>query len=93
MSNKVKALKELLYKVADNQLIIGHRYSEWIGIGPVLEEDIAFGSLAQDKTGHAWNLYQLLEKMGEKDADTIAFRREEKDFKSSHLAELPIGED
>jgi ring-1,2-phenylacetyl-CoA epoxidase subunit PaaC len=93
MSNKVLALKELLYKMADNQLILGHRNSEWIGIGPTLEEDIAFGSLAQDKTGHAWNLYQLLEKMGEKDADTIAFRRGEKDFKSCHLVELPIGED
>lgn len=93
MSNKVIALKELLYKMADDQLILGHRNSEWIGIGPVLEEDIAFGSLAQDKTGHAWNLYQLLEKMGEKDADTIAFRREENEYKCSHLVELPIGED
>ena len=43
------AVKELLYKMADDALIIGHRYSEWIGLGPVLEEDIAFGSLAQDK--------------------------------------------
>lgn len=93
MSNKVEALKELLYKMADDQLIIGHRNSEWTGIGPTLEEDIAFGSLAQDKTGHAWNLYQLLEKMGEGDHDHIAFRRKEKDFKSSHFVELPIGDD
>lgn len=93
MTTKVQALKELLYKMADDQLILGHRNSEWIGIGPVLEEDIAFGSLAQDLTGHSWNLFQLLEKMGEGDPDTTAFRREEKDFKSCHLVELPIGED
>ncbi len=93
MSNKVAALKELLYKMADDQLILGHRNSEWIGIGPVIEEDIAFGSLAQDLTGHAWNLYQLLEKMGEKDADTIAFRRNENDYKCCHLVEMPIGDD
>lgn len=93
MSNKVAALKELLYKMADDELIMGHRNSEWIGIGPVLEEDIAFGSLAQDKTGHAYNLYQLLERMGEGDPDTIAFRREEKDYKCSHFSELPIGDD
>lgn len=93
MSNKVAALKELLYKIADDELIMGHRNSEWIGIGPVLEEDIAFGSLAQDKTGHAYNLYQLLERMGERDPDTIAFRREEKEYKCSHFSELPIGDD
>lgn len=93
MSNKVTALKELLYKMADDQLIIGHRNSEWIGIGPVIEEDIAFGSLAQDKTGHAWNLYQLLERMGEKNPDTIAFRRAENEYKCCHLVELPIGDD
>lgn len=93
MSNKVSALKELLYKMADDQLIIGHRNAEWIGIGPVLEEDIAFGSLAQDKTGQAWNLYQLLEKMGERSPDKTAFGRDEKAYKCCHLVELPIGED
>jgi len=86
------AVKELLYKMADDQLIIGHRNSEWTGIGPVLEEDIAFGSMAQDKVGHAYNFYQLLHEMGEGDPDTIAFYRNEKDFKCSHLVELPIGE-
>ncbi|MBI3141883.1 MAG: phenylacetate-CoA oxygenase subunit PaaC [Bacteroidetes bacterium] len=93
MSNKVIALKELLYKMADDQLIIGHRNAEWIGIGPVLEEDIAFGSLAQDKTGQSWNLYQLLEKMGGANADKAAFGRAEKEYKCCHLVELPIGED
>jgi len=94
MSNpeQYKAIKELLYKMADDQLIMGHRNSEWTGIGPVLEEDIAFGSMAQDKVGHAYNFYQLLHEMGEADPDTIAFQRDEKDFKCCHLVELPIGE-
>ncbi len=86
------AIKELLYKMADDQLIMGHRNSEWTGIGPILEEDIAFGSLAQDKVGHAYNFYQLLHEMGEADPDTIGFGRDEKDMKSCHLVELPIGE-
>lgn len=93
MSNKVAALKEFLYKMADDQLIMGHRNSEWTGIGPIIEEDIAFGSLAQDKTGHSWNLYQLLEKMGEGEPDHSAFMRDEKDYKCSHFTELPIGGD
>ena len=44
------ALKELLYKMADDQLILGHRNSEWTGFGPLLEEDIAFSSMAAWKT-------------------------------------------
>jgi ring-1,2-phenylacetyl-CoA epoxidase subunit PaaC len=47
-----QAIKDLLYKLADDQLILGHRNSEWTGFGPILEEDIAFSSMAQDKIGH-----------------------------------------
>jgi len=87
------ALKELILKMADDALIIGHRNSEWTGIGPVLEEDIAFSSMSQDKIGHAWALYNILnEHFGEKDADTVAFNREEKLFTCCHLVEYPIGE-
>ena len=46
-----EALKDLLYKIADDLLILGHRNSEWTGVGPLLEEDIAFSSMAQDKSG------------------------------------------
>lgn len=86
------AIKELLYKMADDQLIIGHRNSEWTGIGPVLEEDIAFSSIAQDKVGQSYQLYQMLEKLGEGHPDTTAFTRNEVDFKSCHLVEYPIRE-
>ena len=46
-----EALKDLLYKIADDQLILGHRNSEWTGFGPLLEEDIAFSSMAQGQSG------------------------------------------
>jgi ring-1,2-phenylacetyl-CoA epoxidase subunit PaaC len=87
-----EALKELLYKMADDQLILGHRNSEWTGIGPLLEEDIAFSSMAQDKLGHSQALYQLLNQLGEADPDTIAFHRKASSFKNCQLVELPIGE-
>lgn len=87
------ALKDLLYKMADDQLIISHRNSEWIGLGPILEEDIAFGSIAQDKCGHALALYTILhERLGEREPDTIAFTRPEREFTCCHLVEYPIGE-
>jgi ring-1,2-phenylacetyl-CoA epoxidase subunit PaaC len=91
--NKMEALKNLLYRMADDALILGHRNSEWTGLGPMLEEDIAFSSMAQDKIGIANALYSMLhEQLGEKDPDTIAFTRNEKDFYCAHLVELPIGE-
>lgn len=88
-----EALKDLLYKMADDALIIGHRNSEWTGIGPMLEEDLAFSSMAQDKIGHAQALYQILhEILGEPEPDKVAFLREEKLFKCCQFVELPIGE-
>lgn len=87
------ALKDLLYKMADDALIIGHRNSEWTGIGPMLEEDMAFSSMAQDKIGHAKALYQILhEILGEPEPDKVAFLREENLFKCCQFVELPIGE-
>lgn len=86
------ALKELLYKIADDQLILGHRNSEWTGFGPLLEEDIAFSSMAQDKVGQSYALYQMLQTLGEKDPDTIAFMRNSDQFHNSILVELPNGE-
>ena len=88
-----QGLKDLLFKMADDALIIGHRNSEWTGIGPMLEEDLAFSSMAQDKIGHAQALYKILnEVLGEADADTLAFKRAEKDFKCCQFVEQPIGE-
>ena len=86
-------MKNLILKMADDALIIGHRNSEWTGIGPVLEEDIAFSSMSQDKIGHAWALYRILnEELGGEIPDKVAFARQEKDFTCCHLVEYPIGE-
>jgi len=88
----LEAIKFLLYSLADDDLIIGHRNSEWIGLGPVLEEDIAFGSMAQDCLGHSLSYYTLLNDLGEPEPDTMAFNRQVNEFKSCHLVELPIGD-
>lgn len=86
------ALKELLYKIADDQLVLGHRNSEWTGMGPLLEEDIAFSSMAQDKIGHSLAMYSLLHSLGEQEPDTVAFTRNAAQFHNSVLVELPNGE-
>ena len=84
-----EALKELLYKIADDLLILGHRNSEWTGFGPLLEEDIAFSSMAQDKVGQSYVLYQMLNNLGEQSPDTVAFMRNANQFHNCLLVELP----
>lgn len=88
----LSAVKELLYKIADDQLIIGHRNSEWTGLGPLLEEDIAFSSMAQDKIGQSQALYSILEELGEPPPDTVAFMRPAGEFHNCIFVELPNGE-
>ena len=90
--NQIDGLKGLLYKMADDQLILGHRNSEWTGLGPVLEEDIAFSSMAQDKIGQAYHLYGLLNELGENDPDTVAFTRNANQFHCCDYVCNPIGE-
>jgi ring-1,2-phenylacetyl-CoA epoxidase subunit PaaC len=86
------AIKELLYKIADDLLIIGHRNSEWTGLGPILEEDIAFSSMAQDKLGQSQALFQILHELGEAGPDTVAFGRNASQFHNAQFTELPNGD-
>src|ERR1700741_5567847 len=87
-AEQIAAIKELLYKMADDQLILGHRNSEWTGLGPMLEEDIAFSSVAQDKMGHALAFYNLLHELGEADPDTLVYARTPEQFRCASLVVL-----
>src|SRR5262245_32926330 len=77
-------MREQLLGIADDELVLGWRDSEWTGIAPVLEEDVAFSSIAQNEIGHARALYQLLAE----DADALAFDRSPEEYRSSQLVEL-----
>jgi ring-1,2-phenylacetyl-CoA epoxidase subunit PaaC len=85
-------LVELLYQLADDELVIGHRTSEWLGLAPHIEEDIAFGSIAQDEVGHATAFYRLLEGLGAGGADDLAFLRPASERRNAVLVERPNGE-
>ena len=75
---------ELLLAIADDELVLGWRDSEWTGIAPVLEEDVAFSSIAQNEIGHARAIYQLLAE----DPDALAFDRTPDEYRASQLVEL-----
>jgi ring-1,2-phenylacetyl-CoA epoxidase subunit PaaC len=63
LSPQHSALGELLLALADDEFVTGYFNSEWTGIAPLLEEDLAFSSLAQDELGHARLLYELLSEL------------------------------
>ena len=90
--NARDAVINLLYRLADDELVIGHRNSEWTGHGPVLEADIAFSSMAQDEIGHAQAYYRMLHELGEADPDSLAFGRGVRQFRSASLVSLPKGD-
>jgi ring-1,2-phenylacetyl-CoA epoxidase subunit PaaC len=56
----VSERERLLLPIADDELVLGWRNSEWTGIAPFLEEDVAFSSIAQNEIGHARALYELV---------------------------------
>ena len=79
------AMGELLLSVADDEFVIGFWDSEWTGIAPMLEEDVATSSIAQDEIGHARALYELLAILSDDDADRIAFGRSADDYRHASL--------
>lgn len=85
-------LPTLLLALADDEFITGYANSEWTGIAPVLEEDIAFSSLAQDELGHAKLFYELLAELTGASADAIAYGRAPGEYRSAQLAERPRGD-
>jgi ring-1,2-phenylacetyl-CoA epoxidase subunit PaaC len=88
------ALFELLLRLGDDRLILGHRVSEWCGHGPILEEDIALANVALDLIGQATMLLRLagqVEGQG-RDEDALAYFRDETQFRNCLLVEQPNGD-
>jgi ring-1,2-phenylacetyl-CoA epoxidase subunit PaaC len=79
--------QQLLLEIADDELILGWRDSEWTGIAPLLEEDVAFSSIAQNEIGHARALYELVARERGTTADELAFDREPDEYRCSELVE------
>lgn len=83
------ALAELLLTMADDEFVLGFWDSEWTGIAPMLEEDVAFSSMAQDEIGHARLLYEMLAQLTGMDADAIAFGRQPGEYRHCRLLDHP----
>lgn len=75
--------------LGDDELVLGHRHSEWTGYAPHIEEDVAFSSIAQDEIGHAAAYYALAGIMSGKDPDGLAFGRTQPEYRNALLCERP----
>jgi ring-1,2-phenylacetyl-CoA epoxidase subunit PaaC len=88
MSDRITGIapaeRDVLLALADDEHLMGQRHTEWIGVAPFIEEDLAFASIGQDELGHATMLYELLE--GD-DADRLALLRDPGEYRSCWLAE------
>ena len=78
--------------MADDEFVIGFSDSEWTGIAPLLEEDVAMSSLAQDEIGHAAALYDLLGELTGTDADALAYDREPAEYRHARLLDHGRGD-
>ena len=86
----MNARATLLLSIADDELILGWRDSEWTGIAPTLEEDVAFSSIAQNEIGHARALYELAAVELDSDADALAFDRAPDAYRCAPFVELRL---
>lgn len=83
----------LLLALADDELIIGHRHSEWTGWAPHIEEDLAFSSIAQDEMAHARLLLGLAKPLLDgRDEDSLALGRQPDEYLNAVLCERPNGD-
>jgi ring-1,2-phenylacetyl-CoA epoxidase subunit PaaC len=86
------AAVDLLRSMADDEFVLGFSDSEWTGIAPLLEEDIAMSSLSQDELGHAAALYGLLGELVGSDPDALAYDREPDAYRHARLLDHGRGD-
>ncbi|HSB90556.1 MAG TPA: 1,2-phenylacetyl-CoA epoxidase subunit PaaC, partial [Anaerolineales bacterium] len=91
-----RAAADYVLSLADDEMILSHRDSEWTGHAPILEEDIAFANIALDEMGHALLWYQVYSELVGEDPerwpDRLVFQRAADAFRHTPLVELPNGD-
>jgi ring-1,2-phenylacetyl-CoA epoxidase subunit PaaC len=85
-------LSGLIASMADDEFVIGFSDSEWTGIAPLLEEDVAMSSIAQDELGHAAALFGLLGDLTGTDPDVLAYDREPDEYRHCRLLDHGRGD-
>ncbi len=85
-------LTDMLLSLADDEFILGYWDSEWTGVAPMLEEDVACSSIAQDEIGHARLLYQKVASLTGTSIDLLAYGRQPNEYRHVQLVEHQRGD-
>ena len=85
-------LIDFLLALADDEFILGYWDSEWTGIAPVLEEDVACSSIAQDEIGHARLFYQEVVALTGININALAYGRQIHEYRQAQLVEHQRGD-
>ncbi|MGE3284657.1 MAG: 1,2-phenylacetyl-CoA epoxidase subunit PaaC [Pseudonocardia sp.] len=86
-------LAEYCLALGDDALVCAQRLSEWVSNAPELEEEVALANIALDLLGQARLLLSRAGFLTGSDEDTLAYQREDYEFRNVALAEIPDGLD
>jgi len=88
----MKTVSAYALRLGDNGLVLSQRLGAWCGHAPELEIDLALANIGLDLLGQARNfLTYAAEREGEGDEDTLAYGRDERQFRNVLLVEQPNG--
>jgi ring-1,2-phenylacetyl-CoA epoxidase subunit PaaC len=92
--NTQEDLIQYLLLLGDSALIQGQRLCEWCGKAPAIEEELALMNVGLDLVGQARNWLEYAAELiaDGRDADHLAFRRDERAFRNLLLVEQPNGD-
>lgn len=83
---------EYVLWLGDDSLVLAQRLGAWVSRAPELEEDVALANIALDLLGHARSLLRYAGTATDRSEDDLAYWRDEHEFRSAHLFELPNGD-
>ena len=92
-----RQLFDYLLRLGDSPLILAQRLGEWVGKGPIIEEDMALTNVGLDLLGQArlWLTYagEVESRFAPpgRDEDQLAFLRDAGAFRNLLIAEQPNG--
>lgn len=92
--NTQNDLIEYLLRLGDNALIQGQRLCEWCGHAPAIEEELGLMNVGLDLVGQSRNWLEYAAQLLDdgRDADALAFRRDERSYRNLLLVEQPNGD-
>ena len=91
---KQEALFNYTLRLGDSSIILAQRLSEWTGIGPFLEEDLALTNIALDIFGRGKNLLEYAARIENKgrNEDSLAFLRNDRQYFNYLICEQENGD-